>query len=131
MPPVLQRITACSAKGFSAVVLDDVSDQGNTPNGLNLTTADYKNHTAYLSSQAAALSMQVGIMGDTDLISDTAWAAQFDFAVAVNCFGTGTCGAWAGFRAGEGGHMPRFVMQQLHTTTICVGTPPACILSTS
>jgi hypothetical protein len=97
------------------VVLDDVSDQGDTPNGWGLTTADYRNHTAFLSNQAAALSMKVGIMGGTDLISDTSWAAQFDFAVAVNCFGTGTCSAWSGFRAGEMKYR-RFVMQALHTT---------------
>jgi hypothetical protein len=103
--PLLQRITDCANKGFSAVVLDDVSDQGDTPNGFNLTTADYRNHTSYLSSQAAALNMKVGIMGGADLISDTTWAAQFDFAVAVNCFAAGTCGAWSGFRSGEDSNM--------------------------
>jgi hypothetical protein len=100
---LLQRITACRTKGFSAVVLDHVSNQGETPNGLSLTTADYRSHTDYLSSRAATLSMKVGIMGGTDLISDAAWTAQFDFAVAVGCFGAGTCAAWSAFRAGEVG----------------------------
>jgi hypothetical protein len=118
-PLLLQRITACSTKGFSAVVLDDVSDQGDTPNGFNLTTADYRNHTSFLSSQATALNMQVGIMGGTDLISDAAWAAQFDFAVAVACFSAGTCAAWSGFTAGEVCFMPILViLPMLHTASI-------------
>jgi hypothetical protein len=111
-----QRLAACSSKGFTAVLLDDVDDTWDTPNGFNLTLSDYQNFTSWLANQTVATyGMRAGIMGGSNMwTGDAAWAAQFHFAAAVGCFASGTCDAWSPFKQGR--------VQAVHAF------PPATIL---
>lgn len=123
-----QRIDKCAAAGYPAVVVDYLSDAGDSANGLNLTLAHYQEYLAWLADTSHAKGMYIGAMNGGNVVYDLNIVNKLDFAVASGCVASG-CGSYGFFAAGglcprEGGEGRRNVIAGIQQPA---ASHPACM----
>lgn len=123
-----QRIDKCAAAGYPAVVVDYLSDTGDSANGLSLTLAHYQEYLAWLADTSHAKGMYIGAMNGGNVVYDLNIVNKLDFAVASGCVASG-CGSYGFFAAGglcarEGGEGRRSIVAGVQKA---VASHPACM----
>lgn len=88
------RIKAAASKGCDAVDPDNV-DGYNNNNGLGLTQQDTIDYVKWLSAQAAASGMSMGLKNALEILSQV--QSSVAFAVNEQCYGYGECDMYASF----------------------------------
>jgi hypothetical protein len=90
LAPILEaRMDLCRAKGFDGVEPDNVDGYQNET-GFDLTAEDQLAFNRWLADAAHARGLAVGLKNDPEQAA--ALAADFDFALAEDCFDQGWCG---------------------------------------
>jgi hypothetical protein len=82
------RMDLCKAKGFDGIEPDNLDGYQNET-GFPLTAADQLRFNRWLAGEAHARGLAIALKNDPDQVSDL--AADFDFALAEDCFDQGWC----------------------------------------
>ncbi len=82
------RMDLCKAKGFDGIEPDNLDGYQNET-GFPLTAADQLRFNRWLAGEAHARGLAIALKNDPDQIPDL--AADFDFALAEDCFDQGRC----------------------------------------
>eukprot|EP00775_Hariotina_reticulata_P000268 gene268-474_t len=91
-----QRIANCKAKGFVAIDPDN-TDGDATRTGFPITLADTLKFLTFLSTEARAQGLGIGLKNTLDVINSTT-VALWDFAVNEECYSYNECQRLAPFK---------------------------------
>eukprot|EP00775_Hariotina_reticulata_P013040 gene13039-13167_t len=91
-----QRIANCTAKGFVAIDPDN-TDGDATRTGFPITLADTLKFLTFLSTEARAQGLGIGLKNTLDVINSTT-VALWDFAVNEECHEQNNCNKLAAFK---------------------------------
>ena len=95
LAPIMRaRLDQCQAKGFDGVEPDNIDGYTNDT-GFPLTYQDQLNYNIWLSNEAHARGLSIGLKNDGDQASDL--FSSFDWAMTEDCFAEGWCEELAPF----------------------------------
>lgn len=95
--PVPKRIAACKAKGFPAIDPDN-TDGYLVNTGFPLTPTDALNFLNFLSTEARAQGLAIGLKNTLELIDGN--VGLWDFAINEQCYENDECSYYAPFKSG-------------------------------
>ena len=93
-PIMTARLELCRDKGFDAVEPDNLDGYANDT-GFEITPDDQLAYNRWLSAQAHALGLSIGLKNDPEQAAGL--AADFDWALTEDCYDQGWCEAMAPF----------------------------------
>lgn len=118
LAPVLRkRIDSCKAKGFDGIEFDNVDGYASNT-GFPLTARDQLAFNRWLTAEARARKLAVGLKNSLELIPDL--VETFDFAISESCFSEGSCEPLKAFRdAGKAVYVIEYTNQQRKMDRYC------------
>ncbi len=97
LAPIMRaRFDQCRAKGFDALEPDNIDGYANNT-GFPLTAQDQLTYNIWLTTEAHARGLSIGLKNDADQVSDL--LPDFDWALTEDCFDQGWCNRVAPFIA--------------------------------
>jgi len=95
LAPIMRaRLDACKAKGFDGVEPDNIDGYTNDT-GFPLMYQDQLNYNIWLSNEAHARGLSIGLKNDPEQVADL--LPYFDWALTESCFTEGWCDQVAPF----------------------------------
>jgi len=113
--PIMEaRMDLCKSKGFDGLEPDNIDGYEN-PTGFPLTSQDQISYNTFLSTQAHARGLSIGLKNDVDQVNDL--LPYFDWALDEQCFQYKECSKLVPFI--NGGKAVFEVEYRLSTSKFC------------